>query len=55
VDWRVRRNGDRQQIIDVAIGGVSMALTYRYEFVALVERQGGTISGLVKRLRDRLI
>ncbi|MEK0086107.1 MlaC/ttg2D family ABC transporter substrate-binding protein [Benzoatithermus flavus] len=40
VDWRVRERGGDDRIIDVVIEGVSMVVTYRNEFQAIVERGG---------------
>jgi phospholipid transport system substrate-binding protein len=40
VDWRVRAEGGDHRVIDVVIEGVSMVVTYRSEFQAIVERGG---------------
>ena len=48
VDWRVRERGGAHRVIDVAIEGVSMVVTYRSEFQAIVERGG------VEALKDAL-
>jgi phospholipid transport system substrate-binding protein len=40
VDWRVRERDGDYRIIDVLIAGVSMVVTYRNEFQAIVERGG---------------
>lgn len=50
-DWRVRADEDAFRIIDVSIEGVSMAITHRSEFGALVQRSG--IDGLIGVLRAR--
>jgi phospholipid transport system substrate-binding protein len=54
VDWRVRHDGDGFKIIDVNVEGVSLALTQREEFTAVIARNGGTIDGLNKMLQDKL-
>ena len=51
VDWRVRQDGSKPQIIDVVIAGVSMVVTYRNEFQQIVQ-QGG-INGLIAELEQR--
>lgn len=50
-DWRVRRTANGYRVIDVAIEGISLAITYRSEFAAVVQRHG--IDGLLAALRDR--
>ncbi len=50
-DWRVRTTGNRYRIIDVMIKGISMAVTRRSEFAAVVQRDG--IEGLLSILHAR--
>jgi phospholipid transport system substrate-binding protein len=50
-EWRVRTTGGRFRIIDVAVEGISMAVTQRSEFAAVVQRDG--IDGLLTILRAR--
>jgi phospholipid transport system substrate-binding protein len=52
VDWRVREAGDGWRIYDVVVEGVSMLLTQRSEFTAVIQQQGG-MSGLLQQLRKR--
>jgi phospholipid transport system substrate-binding protein len=40
VDWRVREEGGVWRVIDVVVEGVSMVVTYRGEFQAIVDRGG---------------
>ncbi|MEO1091897.1 MAG: ABC transporter substrate-binding protein [Pseudomonadota bacterium] len=51
IDWRVRDRGGELRIIDVAVEGVSMTITQRNEFNAVVQREG--IDGLIAMLQDR--
>lgn len=51
-DWRVRAKGDRFRIIDVMVAGVSMAVTQRSEFAAVINRGG--FNGLLEALRARV-
>ncbi len=53
VDWRVRQTEDGLKIIDVVVEGVSMALTQRDEFTAVLRKNGGKIEGLLMALRKR--
>lgn len=51
LDFRVRVDGPTPKIIDIAIEGVSMAITQRSEFSSVIERSG--INGLVTELNRR--
>ena len=50
-DWRVRVFDGKFRIIDVMVEGISMAVTQRSEFAAVVQRDG--IEGLLAILRAR--
>lgn len=50
--WRVRAQGDEYKIIDVSIDGVSLALTQRREFAAVINNRG--LDGLLDLLREKL-
>ena len=50
-DWRVRVFDGKFRIIDVMVEGISMAVTQRSEFAAVVRRDG--IEGLLAILRAR--
>jgi phospholipid transport system substrate-binding protein len=47
VDWRVR-NG---KVIDVIVEGVSMSVTQRNDFAAVIQRNGGQVSSLIDHLK----
>ncbi len=50
-DWRVRVTDNRLRIIDVSIEGISMVVTQRQEFAAVIQRNG--FDGLIEVLRAR--
>lgn len=52
VDWRLREADGELRIVDLMIEGISMALSQRSEFAALIQTNGGDISVLLTRLRD---
>ena len=54
VDWRTRVREGTVQIVDVTVENVSMAITYRNEFGAVIQRNGGTLEGLLQALRQRV-
>ncbi len=52
VDWRVRTTGSTNKIIDVAVEGVSMSVTQRSDFDAVVQQSG--IDGLLQNMKSRV-
>jgi phospholipid transport system substrate-binding protein len=53
VDWRVRRTPGRYKILDVVVEGISMAITQRSEFAAVIQQNGGRLDGLLSQLRAK--
>ncbi len=53
VDWRVAKTDKGFKIVDVVVEGVSMAVTQRQEFAAVIQRNGGQIDALLKILREK--
>ena len=51
VDYRMRRNGNRWQIFDVSIEGVSLINNYRSQFNSVI--QSSSYAALVARLRAK--
>ncbi|MGH6943017.1 MAG: MlaC/ttg2D family ABC transporter substrate-binding protein [Geminicoccaceae bacterium] len=51
VDWRLRQRDDAPAIIDLVIEGVSLLVSQRAEFAAVIERNG--IDGLLAELSAR--
>lgn len=51
VDWRVRYKNGRYQIVDVIVEGVSMSVTQRSDFAAVIQRGGGDVQVLLAHLR----
>jgi phospholipid transport system substrate-binding protein len=47
----MHKTSDGWKIYDIVVEGVSLVLTYRSEFDAVVKQQG--IDGLIKRLADK--
>lgn len=46
VQWRLRERGDTFKVVDLVIEGVSMAITYRSEYGAVIASNGGQVSAL---------
>ncbi len=53
VNWRVRLRNKDFRVIDVMVEGVSMSVTQRDEFAAVIRRNGGRIEGLLDALRRK--
>jgi len=54
VDWRVFKKDGSYKIYDIVVEGVSMSITQRDDFAALIQRQGGKVAGLNAALRDKI-
>ena len=53
VDWQVREEKDSPKIVDVRVEGVSMSLTQREEFAAVIRKNGGNVDSLLDALRKK--
>jgi phospholipid transport system substrate-binding protein len=53
VEWRVRKSDKGLGIIDIAVEGVSMAMTQRAEYATILDRSGGDFGALIRALRQR--
>lgn len=55
IDWRVRDRGeDGLKIVDIIIEGISMALTQRSEFAAVMQKSRGDIDPLISVMEKRI-
>jgi phospholipid transport system substrate-binding protein len=53
VDWQVNNAKGRNRIVDVRVEGVSMSVTQREEFTAVIRQNGGDIGALLAALRKK--
>lgn len=53
VEWRVRNFGSTPKVIDVLIENVSMSVTQRADFDAVINSGGGKVEALLESLRKR--
>lgn len=51
--WRVRYKGGAYKIIDLSVEGVSMSVTHRSDFSAVIQRNGGSVQSLIDALREK--
>ncbi|MCV6599579.1 MAG: ABC transporter substrate-binding protein [Alphaproteobacteria bacterium] len=55
LNWRVRLQKDGSyRIIDLTVAGVSMLITQKNEYKAIIEKNGGKISALIEELRKAI-
>ena len=54
VDWRVQDTPAGLRIVDVAVAGVSMAVTYREQIAAVIDRDGGQVAAVISALREKI-
>lgn len=55
VDWRVRSPNDNYKIVDVLVEGISMAITQRDEFAAVIQSKNGDIDAFLDTLQEKVI
>ena len=53
VDWRIGKKKDRYVILDIIIEGISLAVTHRSEFVAVIDQNEGNIDKLISSLKEK--
>lgn len=53
IDWRVRRKDGRYKVVDVLVEGVSMSVTQRSDFAAVIQRGGGDVQVLISYLKQQ--
>ena len=55
IDWRVRAGEESYKIVDVMVEGISMSVTHRDEFAAVIRSNGGTVAALIDALKKKTI
>ncbi|MCB9987930.1 MAG: ABC transporter substrate-binding protein [Rhodospirillales bacterium] len=53
VDWRVRYKNGKYKIVDIIVEGVSMSVTQRSDFSAVIQRGGGDVGVLLDHLKKQ--
>jgi len=54
IDWHVSKDNNGFKILDVEVEGVSMALTEREEFAAIIQRNGGSVASINQAMQQKL-
>ena len=53
LDWRLYRTGGRFKVYDVLIDGISMSITQRSEYSAVIQKEGDGVNGLNKVMQAK--
>lgn len=53
VDWRLLTRDGKTRVTDLIIEGVSLAVTHRSEFAAVINRGGGKVATLIEQLKNQ--
>lgn len=53
VIWRIREKNGSYKIVDIIVEGVSMAMSYRNEYSAFLQANGGDLRSLTHTLREK--
>lgn len=53
INWRVDKGDGGFKIVDVMVEGISMSVTQRDEFAAVIRQSSGKVSGLIDALRRK--
>jgi phospholipid transport system substrate-binding protein len=51
IEFQMRKAGETWKVYDISVEGISLVLTYRSEFDAVVKQEG--VDGLIKRLQQK--
>jgi phospholipid transport system substrate-binding protein len=54
IDWKIFEKEKELRIYDVALEGISMGITQRSEFSAVIQNAGGKIRGLLEALKAKV-
>ena len=53
IEWRVVRTGNTLRVGDIAVEGISLGLTLRSEYAAVIEKNGGRVGALLDEMRAK--
>ncbi len=53
VDWRLKQRAEGWRVVDIMVEGISLALAQRAEFATVIRGNGGQVSGLLAKLRQK--
>lgn len=53
--WRVSMKKGKTHLVDLVVEGVSMILSYRNEYTAILQQNGGNIADLTEKLKNKTV
>lgn len=53
--WRVSMKNGKTNLVDLVVEGVSMILSYRNEYTAILQQNGGNIADLTEKLKNKAV
>lgn len=53
--WRVSMKKSKTNLVDLVVEGVSMILSYRNEYTAILQQNGGNIADLTEKLKNKAV
>jgi phospholipid transport system substrate-binding protein len=53
IDWRLVNDNGTYKVNDLIVEGISMAVTQRSEFAAIIQRNGGQVRDLIAMMREK--
>lgn len=54
LQWKLKKGEPDLRVIDLVVEGASMAITYRNEYAAVIQANGGKIDGLLGAMRTKI-
>lgn len=53
--WRVSMKNGKTNLVDLVVEGVSMILSYRNEYTAILQQNGGNVADLTEKLKNKAV
>lgn len=54
IEWRLVRKPEGLKVLDLSVGGISLAIAQQEEFASAIQRSGGQVSALTLMIRSKL-
>ncbi|EME68120.1 ABC-type transport system [Paramagnetospirillum caucaseum] len=54
LQWKLKKGEADLRVVDLVVEGASMAITYRNEYAAVIQANGGKIDGLLGAMRTKI-
>jgi phospholipid transport system substrate-binding protein len=54
LQWKLKKGDADLRVVDLVVEGASMAITYRNEYAAVIQANGGKIDGLLGAMRNKV-